>query len=96
MASNSQEFYVIDAVDKHSNIVRYLAFDEYNAELTMTSDVDTCLHFKTYDELARWLSAYKEEIKKKIKNQFSEEYNNFHVAKIIRTKLLLERLEDLG
>lgn len=92
MASNSQEFYVIDAVDKHSNIVRYLAFDEYNAELTMTSDVDTCLHFKTYDELARWLSAYKEEIK----NQFSEEYNNFHVAKIIRTKLLLERLEDLG
>lgn len=92
MASNSQEFYVIDAVDKHSNIVRYLAFDEYNAELTMTSDVDTCLHFKTYDELAHWLSAYKEEIK----NQFSEEYNNFHVAKIIRTKLLLERLEDLG
>lgn len=92
MASNSQEFYVIDAVDKHSNIVRYLAFDEYNAELTMTSDVDTCLHFKTYDELAYWLSAYKEEIK----NQFSEEYNNFHVAKIIRTKLLLERLEDLG
>lgn len=92
MASNSQEFYVIDAVDKHSNIVRYLAFDEYNAELTMTSDVDTCLHFKTYDELARWLSAYKEEIK----NQFSEEYNNFHVAKIIRTKLLLEQLEDLG
>lgn len=92
MASNSQEFYVIDAVDKHSNIVRYLAFDEYNAELTMTSDVDTCLHFKTYDELTRWLSAYKEEIK----NQFSEEYNNFHVAKIIRTKLLLERLEDLG
>lgn len=88
MASNSQEFYVIDAVDKHSNIVRYLAFDEYNAELTMTSDVDTCLHFKTYDELAHWLSAYKEEIK----NQFSEEYNNFHVAKIIRTKLLLERL----
>lgn len=92
MASNSQEFYVIDAVDKHSNIVRYLAFDEYNAELTMTSDVDTCLHFKTYDELAHWLSVYKEEIK----NQFSEEYNNFHVAKIIRTKLLLERLEDLG
>ena len=92
MASNSQEFYVIDAVDKHSNIVRHLAFDEYNAELTMTSDVDTCLHFKTYDELARWLSAYKEEIK----NQFSEEYNNFHVAKIIRTKLLLEHLEDLG
>lgn len=92
MASNSQEFYVIDAVDKHSNIVRYLAFDEYNAELTMTSDVDTCLHFKTYDELAHWLSAYKEEIK----NQFSEEYNNFHVAKIIRTKLLLEHLEDLG
>lgn len=92
MASNSQEFYVIDAVDKHSNIVRYLAFDEYNAELTMTSDVDTCLHFKTYDELARWLSAYKEEIK----NQFYEEYNNFHVAKIIRTKLLLEQLEDLG
>lgn len=92
MASNSQEFYVIDAVDKHSNIVRYLTFDEYNAELTMTSDVDTCLHFKTYDELAHWLSAYKEEIK----NQFSEEYNNFHVAKIIRTKLLLERLEDLG
>lgn len=92
MASNSLEFYVIDAVDKHSNIVRYLAFDEYNAELTMTSDVDTCLHFKTYDELAHWLSAYKEEIK----NQFSEEYNNFHVAKIIRTKLLLERLEDLG
>lgn len=92
MASNSQEFYVIDAVDKHSNIVRYLAFDEYNAELTMISDVDTCLHFKTYDELAHWLSAYKEEIK----NQFSEEYNNFHVAKIIRTKLLLERLEDLG
>lgn len=92
MASNSQEFYVIDAVDTHSNIVRYLAFDEYNAELTMTSDVDTCLHFKTYDELAHWLSAYKEEIK----NQFSEEYNNFHVAKIIRTKLLLERLEDLS
>lgn len=92
MASNSQEFYVIDAVDKHINIVRYLVFDEYNAELTMTSDVDTCLHFKTYDELAHWLSAYKEEIK----NQFSEEYNNFHVAKIIRTKLLLERLEDLG
>lgn len=92
MASNSQEFYIIDAVDKHSNIVRYLAFDEYNAELTMTSDVDTCLHFKTYDELAHWSSAYKEEIK----NQFSEEYNNFHVAKIIRTKLLLEHLEDLG
>lgn len=92
MASNSLEFYVIDAVDKHSNIVRYLAFDEYNAELTMTSDVDTCLHFKTYDELAHWLSAYKEEIK----NQFSEEYNNFHVAKIVRMKLLLERLEDLG
>lgn len=92
MASNSKEFYVIDVVDKHSNIVRYLAFDEYNAELTMTSDVDTCLHFKTYDELAHWLSAYKEEIK----NQFAEEYNNFHVAKIIRTKLLLERLEDLG
>lgn len=92
MASNSQEFYVIDAVNKHSNIVRYLAFDEYNAELTMTSDVDTCLHFKTYDELARWLSTYKETIK----SQFAEEYNNFHVAKIIRTKLLLEHLEDLG
>ena len=79
MASNSQEFYVIDAVDKHSNIVRYLAFDEYNAELTMTSDVDTCLHFKTYDELARWLSAYKEEIKKKIEEGTAiinmEEYN---------------------
>lgn len=92
MASNSQEFYVIDAVDKHGNIVRYLAFDEYNAELTMTSDVDTCLHFKTYDELARWLSTYKGTIK----SQFAEEYNNFHVAKIIRTKLLLEHLEDLG
>ena len=92
MASNSQEFYVIDAVDKHSNIVRYLAFDEYNAELTMTSDVDKCQQFDTYDKLAAWLNTYKETIKK----QFSGEYSNFHVAKIIRTKLLLERLEDLG
>ena len=92
MASNSQEFYVIDAVDKHSNIVNYLAFDEYNAELTMTTDVDKCQQFDTYDKLAAWLNTYKETIKK----QFSGEYRNFHVAKIIRTKLLLERLEDLG
>ena len=92
MASNSQEFYVIDAVDKHSNIVNYLAFDEYNAELTMTTDVDKCQQFDTYDKLAAWLNTYKETIK----SQFAEEYNNFHVAKIIRTKLLLEHLEDLG
>lgn len=92
MASNSQEFYVIDAVDKHSNIVNYLTFDEYNAELTMTTDVDKCQQFDTYDKLAAWLNTYKETIKK----QFSGEYRNFHVAKIIRTKLLLEHLEDLG
>ena len=92
MASNSQEFYVIDAVDNHSEIVNYLAFDEYNAELTMTTDVDKCQQFDTYDKLAAWLNTYKETIKK----QFSGEYSNFHVAKIIRTRLLLERLEDLG
>lgn len=92
MASNTQEFYVIDAVNNSTDTVNYLAFDEYNAELTMTTDVDKCQHFKTYDELAIWMSTYKETIKK----QFSEEYSNFHVAKIIRTKLLLERLEDLG
>lgn len=92
MASNTQEFYVIDAVNTSTDAVNYLAFDEYNAELTMTTDVDKCQHFKTYDELAIWMSTYKETIKK----QFSEEYSNFHVAKIIRTKLLLERLEDLG
>ena len=92
MASNSQEFYVIDAVNTSTDVVNYLAFDEYNAELVMTTDVDKCQHFKTYDELAIWMSTYKETIKK----QFSEEYSNFHVAKIIRTKLLLERLEDLG
>lgn len=92
MASNSREFYVIDAVNTSTDIVKYLAFDEYNAELTMTTDVDKCQQFDTYDKLSAWMSTYKETIKK----QFSGEYSNFHVAKIIRTKLLLERLEDLG
>lgn len=92
MASNSQEFYVIDAVNTSTDDVNYLAFDEYNAELVMTTDVDKCQQFDTYDKLAAWLNTYKETIKK----LFSGEYNNFHVAKIIRTKLLLERLEDLG
>ena len=92
MASNSQEFYVIDAVNTSTDVVNYLAFDEYNAELVMTTDVDKCQQFDTYDKLAAWMSTYKETIKK----QFSEEYSKFHVAKIIRTKLLLERLEDLG
>ena len=92
MASNAREFYVIDAVNNSTDDVNYLAFDEYNAELTMTTDVDKCQQFDTYDKLAAWMSTYKETIKK----QFSEEYSNFHVAKIIRTKLLLERLEDLG
>lgn len=92
MASNSREFYVIDAVNTNTDVVSYLAFDEYNAELTMTTDVDKCQQFDTYDKLSAWMSTYKETIKK----QFSGEYSNFHVAKIIRTKLLLERLEDLG
>lgn len=92
MASNSQEYYIIDAVNTSTDIVNYLAFDEYNAELTMTTDADKCQQFDTYDKLAAWLNTYKETIKK----QFSGEYSNFHVAKIIRTKLLLERLEDLG
>lgn len=92
MASNSREFYVIDAVNTCTDVVNYLAFDEYNAELTMTTDVDKCQQFDTYDKLSAWMSTYKETIKK----QFSGEYSNFHVAKIIRTKLLLERLEDLG
>ena len=92
MASNSQEYYIIDAVNTSTDIVNYLAFDEYNAELTMTTDVDKCQQFDTYDKLAAWLNTYKDTIKK----QFSGEYRNFHVAKIIRTKLLLERLEDLG
>lgn len=92
MASNSREFYVIDAVNTNTDVVNYLAFDEYNAELTMTTDVDKCQQFDTYDKLSAWMSTYKETIKK----QFSGEYSNFHVAKIIRTKLLLERLEDLG
>ena len=92
MASNSQEYYIIDAVNTSTDIVNYLAFDEYNAELTMTTDVDKCQQFDTYDKLAAWLNTYKETIKK----QFSGEYRNFHVAKIIRTKLLLEHLEDLG
>lgn len=92
MASNSREFYVIDAVNTNTDVVNYLAFDEYNAELTMTTDVDKCQQFDTYDKLSAWMSMYKETIKK----QFSGEYSNFHVAKIIRTKLLLERLEDLG
>lgn len=92
MASNSREFYVIDAVNTSTDVVNYLAFDEYNAELTMTTDVDKCQQFDTYDKLSAWMSTYKEIIKK----QFSGEYSNFHVAKIIRTKLLLERLEDLG
>ena len=92
MASNSQEYYIIDAVNTSTDIVNYLAFDEYNAELTMTTDVDKCQQFDTYDKLAAWLNTYKDTIKK----QFSGEYRNFHVAKIIRTKLLLEHLEDLG
>lgn len=92
MASNSREFYVVDAVNTNTDVVSYLAFDEYNAELTMTTDVDKCQQFDTYDKLSAWMSTYKETIKK----QFSGEYSNFHVAKIIRTKLLLERLEDLG
>lgn len=92
MASNSREFYVIDAVNTNTDVVNYLAFDEYNAELTMTTDVDKCQQFDTYDKLSAWMSTYKETIKK----QFSGKYSNFHVAKIIRTKLLLERLEDLG
>lgn len=92
MASNSREFYVIDAVNTSTDVVNYLAFDEYNAELTMTTNVDKCQQFDTYDKLSAWMSTYKETIKK----QFSGEYSNFHVAKIIRTKLLLERLEDLG
>lgn len=92
MASNSREFYVIDAVNTNTDVVNYLAFDEYNAELTMTTDVDKCQQFDTYDKLSAWMSTYKETIKK----QFSGEYSNFHVAKIIHTKLLLERLEDLG
>lgn len=92
MASNSREFYVIDAVNTNTDVVNYLAFDEYNAELIMTTDVDKCQQFNTYDKLSAWMNTYKETIKK----QFSGEYSNFHVAKIIRTKLLLERLEDLG
>ena len=92
MASNSQEFYVIDAVNNINDAIRYLAFDEHNAELYMVADAGKCQQFNTYDELARWLNVYKETIK----NQFSKEYSNFHVCKLIRTKLLLERLEDLG
>lgn len=92
MENNAWVFYVIDAVNTSTDVVNYLAFDEYNAELTMTTDVDKCQQFDTYDKLAAWLNTYKDTIKK----QFSGEYSNFHVAKIIRTKLLLERLEDLG
>ena len=92
MENNAWVFYAIDAVNASTDVVNYLAFDEYNAELTMTTDVDKCQQFDTYDKLAAWLNAQKDTIKK----HFSGEYRNFHVAKIIRTKLLSERLEDLG
>lgn len=92
MVSSMQEFYVIEAISITTNTPSYLAFDEYNAELVMISDINKCQHFDTYDKLAAWMNTYKESIKE----QFSGEYNNFQVAKIMHTKLLLERLEDLG